>query len=103
MPRSERAKIFIPFNPLRGFHEALRERERVMEERTELPEDRLDELDAALATLACGDQVTVTYVADGARRTARGVFGGVDAARGQIAAGGDGIPLDDVVDIAASD
>lgn len=28
MPLGERAKIFIPFNPLAGFTEALRERER---------------------------------------------------------------------------
>lgn len=28
MPLEDRAKIFIPFNPLAGFTEALRERER---------------------------------------------------------------------------
>lgn len=33
MPMSERAKIFIPFNPLEGFSEALREQDRLADER----------------------------------------------------------------------
>lgn len=33
MPLSQRAKIFVPFDPLRGFQEALREQERLAEER----------------------------------------------------------------------
>lgn len=31
MPLSERAKIFVPFDPLRGFDEALRAKEREVE------------------------------------------------------------------------
>ena len=31
MPLSQRAKIFIPFDPLRGFQEALRQKEREAE------------------------------------------------------------------------
>lgn len=31
MPMSERAKIFTPFDPLKGFREALREQERMAE------------------------------------------------------------------------
>ena len=33
MPVSQRAKIFVPFDPLRGFQAALREQERLAEER----------------------------------------------------------------------
>lgn len=32
MPRLQRAKIFIPFDPLKGYREALREKEREAEE-----------------------------------------------------------------------
>ena len=32
MPLSQRAKIFIPFDPLKGYKEALREKEREAEE-----------------------------------------------------------------------
>lgn len=31
MPLSQRAKIFIPFDPLKGYQEALREKEREIE------------------------------------------------------------------------
>lgn len=33
MPLSQRAKIFIPFDPLKGYQEALREKEREAEAR----------------------------------------------------------------------
>lgn len=32
MPLSQRAKIFVPFDPLKGYQEALREKEREAEE-----------------------------------------------------------------------
>ena len=45
MPMDERAKIFSPFDPLKGFREELRRRERLVEERQQhdpwLPEDDL--------------------------------------------------------------
>ena len=31
MPREQRAKIFIPFDPLKGYQDALREKEREAE------------------------------------------------------------------------
>ena len=31
MPRAQRAKIFIPFDPLKGYQEALRQKEREAE------------------------------------------------------------------------
>lgn len=34
MPLSQRAKIFIPFDPLKGYQEALREKEREAERRS---------------------------------------------------------------------
>ncbi|MBQ9069112.1 MAG: hypothetical protein IJ131_08645 [Eggerthellaceae bacterium] len=33
MPLEQRAKIFIPFDPLKGFAEVLREKERELEEK----------------------------------------------------------------------
>ena len=34
MPRAQRAKIFIPFEPLKGYREALHEKEREAEARS---------------------------------------------------------------------
>ena len=103
MPLSERAKIFIPFNPLRGFREALRERERIVEEQAELPEDRLAELDRALGSLALGDEVALTYVSGGDRHKIRGPYGGVLALTGEIAVGKERVALADVIDMDCQD
>ena len=46
MPLEQRAKIFLPFEPLRGFNEALREKERVRTAPSKLP-DRPDQEPAA--------------------------------------------------------
>lgn len=49
MPLGERAKIFIPFDPLKGFRDELRRRERLVEARQRhdrrLPEDEAPEGD----------------------------------------------------------
>ena len=54
MPLSERAKIFVPFNPLRGFQEALREKELEVE-REALDEWGGNDLEAPSSRGAHGD------------------------------------------------
>lgn len=65
MPRTDRAAQFMPFRPLTGYGEAMRETARRTDERVELTEDEIALLDAKLQRLAdCLDsrpQVTVTY------------------------------------------
>lgn len=48
MSREERAKQFIPFAALKGYEDALREKEKVVVEKIELSEERKAELDAKL-------------------------------------------------------
>jgi len=43
--RGNRAKQFLPFDALKGFQEALREKEREFEEKRELSEESLKVLD----------------------------------------------------------
>lgn len=58
-----RAKIFIPFEPLRGFREALLERERQAGAiaRADLPSERQERISRVLANLVPGDTVSVTH------------------------------------------
>jgi hypothetical protein len=74
MPVSERAKIFIPFNPLKGFQEALRAKEREMEssQRPTLSDDRRAEIDAALSAVGPGSRLRLTYYDGGFLRTVDG-------------------------------
>lgn len=61
MPRADRASQFQPFSALKGFEEALRERERIEVEKVILSEDALNYLDYQLSLLKVGDMVTVVY------------------------------------------
>ncbi|MDO4798340.1 MAG: hypothetical protein Q4A01_10035 [Coriobacteriales bacterium] len=46
MPLEDRAKIFVPFDPLHGFREALREKEREADAATEWGGNDLESPDA---------------------------------------------------------
>ena len=61
MDRAERAKQFLPFAALKGYEEALREREHIVVARSELSEEKLDELDNVFKRLHEGDIVTCIY------------------------------------------
>lgn len=56
-----RAKQFLPFDALKGLQEALREKEIEYEERKELSEETLDELDNIFNRIEKGSYVIITF------------------------------------------
>ena len=61
MSRVDRAKLFIPFDALKGLKEILREKEREVEERKELSEESLMELQEELNKVDKGSTVFIKY------------------------------------------
>ena len=61
MPIKERAKIFAPFDALKGFREMLSEAEIVHEQRRELSVDQIEYLSSIINTLEFGMLIEVTY------------------------------------------
>ena len=63
MPLSQRAKIFIPFDPLHGFQAALRQKEREAAAiaATPLSPEQSEKIDRMLRELALGDEVVVQH------------------------------------------
>ena len=59
--RAERAKQFAPFDALRGFREALREKERIVVPKPELSEEMKEELDRRFRQIRPNDIITVIY------------------------------------------
>ena len=57
--KADRAKIFIPFESLKGFKDYLKEKERVVVERKLLLEDVCEELDRKLHSLKKGDIIRI--------------------------------------------
>jgi len=73
MPISDRAKQFMPFSALKGLDEALREKERVVVEKTELSEESAEDIANTLNLIEKGTYVQVVYFADGEYISAEGM------------------------------
>ena len=61
MSRADRAKQFMPFAALKGYEEALREKERVIVSCKVIPEDAAEQIDRTLHQLQPWNLVTVIY------------------------------------------
>ena len=64
MPRSRRAKQFMPFDALTGLREAIAAKERVIEPRRYPSEDAIAEINEKLLDLHKGQIITVVYYGD---------------------------------------
>ena len=78
MKPSERAKIFMPFSPLKNFEEALRKKERILVPKSELAEERIEEIDAVLRSLDIGSEVEIVYYCDGIYEKISGYVSSID-------------------------
>lgn len=61
MSREDRAKQFMPFAALKGYEEALREKEKIVVPRMELSEEMKEQLDRRLPLIRQNDIITVVY------------------------------------------
>lgn len=59
--RTNRAKQFLPFDALKGLQEALREKEIQYEDRKELSEETLTNLDKKFNRIEIGNIITIKY------------------------------------------
>jgi len=64
MDRKSRAKQFMPFDALKGFKEAVAEKERIIVPKRDLSEERQEELDWKLRQIQKEDVITVEYFQD---------------------------------------
>ena len=81
MDRENRAKQFMPFDALKGFREALAEKEKIVVPRRDLSEEQKEELDHKLRSLHRLDTVTVEYFQEGEDVQVTGVISGIDENR----------------------
>ena len=61
MSRADRAKLFVPFDALKALQEILREKEKEVEERKDLSEESLMELQEELNKVEIGSNVLIKY------------------------------------------
>lgn len=78
MSREERAKQFMPFAALKGYEDALREREKILVPRSELSEEAKEQLDRKLPQIHRNDMITVIYYCKGEYVKLTGMVSRVD-------------------------
>ena len=99
MSQAMRAKQFAPFAALKGFEEALKEKEKVCIEKREISEERAYELNEALKTVSVGESVCVTYYKCGQYQTMIGVAEKFDLTLKYIEVNEEHITFDNIFEI----
>ena len=97
MKRQDRAKQFMPFAALKGYEEALRQRENNAEPRIILGEDEAEELDRKLRSLTVGSRVKIRHYRKRCYVVSEGTVKGIMYNRGQMRVGKEDIKYEDIV------
>ncbi len=78
MDRADRAKQFMPFDGLKGFRDALAEKERIIVPQRDLSEEEKEELDRKLSLIQKKDMITVEYFQNGEYVQVTGMVSRID-------------------------
>lgn len=79
-----RAKQFLPFDALKGLQEALREKEVEYDERKDLSEETLSQLDTILNRLENGSKAKIKYYNNYKYNEIEGIVTNIDTIRKKI-------------------
>ena len=79
-----RAKQFLPFDALKGFSEALREKEIEYEEKRDLSEESLIELNDKFNQIEKGDYIKIKYYKNGRYIEIKGIVTNIDYTKKKI-------------------
>ena len=82
--RVSRAKQFLPFDALKGFSEALREKEIEYEEKRDLSEESLIELNDKFNQIEKGDYIKIKYYKNGRYIEVEGIITNIDYIKKKI-------------------
>ena len=99
MSREERAKQFMPFAALKGYEDALREKEKIRVEKIILTEERMEELNWKLNQVKQKDMITVIYYDKGEYLKITGVLSMLDQNVRVLKVVNQKIPFDSIYDI----
>ena len=99
MSQADRAKQFMPFAALKGFEEALREKEKIVVEKNSLSEESKEELDRKLHEIHRNDIITVVYFLKDEYVKITGMVSRLDKDARILKIVNTKIPFDDIYDI----
>lgn len=97
--KADRAKQFAPFDALKGFREALRERERITADKIELSDETKEELDFKLHQIKPGMLITVIYFNNGEYEKVTGMVSKLSETSRTLSIVNKKMSFDDIYDI----
>lgn len=99
MNRQERAKQFMAFDALKGLQEELRKKEIEYEQKKEISEWVLEELEDEFRKINIGEKVKVKHYKDGKYKTIVGIVKKINYAKKEIEINGEIINVNDVINL----
>ena len=101
MDKEDRAKQFLPFDAMKGLHEALLRQEDLSTrvDRIELGEEDVAALSKTLSEIGRGDRIRVTFYRDGHYQVKEDIVLRLDEVKRLISFDGDKILFDDLLAI----
>ena len=99
MKRQDRAKQIMPFAALKGYEEALRQREDKPQQRIILGEDEAEELDRKLRSLTVGSRVKIRHYRKRCYVVSEGTVNGIMYTVGQLKVEKEDIRYGDIVEL----
>ena len=99
MKRQDRAKQFMPFAALKGYEEALRQREDKPQQRIILGEDEAEELDRKLRSLTVGSRVKIRHYRKRCYVVSEGTVDGIMHTVGEVKVEKEDIRYGDIVEL----
>lgn len=99
MNRQDRAKQFMPFAALKGYEEALRQRENSPQPRITMGEDQAEELDRKLRSLSVGNGVRVRHYRGRCYAISEGTVNGIMYDKGKLRVGKEDIKYSDIIEL----
>ena len=99
MNRQDRAKQFMPFDALKGLQEELRKKEIEYEQKKEISEWVLEELEDEFRKINIGEKVQVKYYKDGKYKTIVGIVKKINYVEKKFAINEEIINVNDVINL----
>ena len=99
MSMEQRAKIFLPFNGLRGYYDLILKVDKIKEPKRELSEDELDNLSNIFNKLKKRMIVKITYYLDDGYVNIEGMISKINITKRIITIVKTNISFDDILDV----
>ena len=96
---SERAKLFMPFSPLKGYYDLIKEKEKLVVPKKDLSQDSKEELSYKLNQVAVGMMIKIVHYHEDKYISTEGMVSKIDLNQRTLTIVKTQITIDDIIEI----